>query len=174
MLDWLELFFFLFFLAKRSSAAASALHSQKKIQPLWLPASTWSFMEPLKRIVQPQQPQSQLDAAQSGDRGLSPIISALCLLSGLCWTSLGSDPATASHQLLMTSWHFSCVSSWAGTHRRFCSGTFWWTAWYKLPRPSWWPHRTEGGGQGRDLCRSPQIRPRSDEREKTARDERMF
>lgn len=52
-----------------------------------------------------------------------------------------------------------CVFSWAGTHGRFCSGMFWWTARRTAPHPSWQLRRSEGGGVAQGRGRSRQARP---------------
>lgn len=74
-------------------------------------------------------------------------------------------PATESHWAL-SSCCFSCVSSWPGTRGRFCFGMFWWTEQCKPLRPSWRPHKIEGGKRGWDPGRSLQGHPWSDGKEK--------
>lgn len=102
-------------------------------------------------------------------RGLSAFylfFSSVSLPFGLWWGfSHNPEPATESQWALTSSWCFSCASSWAGTHGRFCSGMFWWIVQCKPPCLSWWPRRIEGGRPGQGLGHSLPVRPWSDDTE---------
>lgn len=67
-------------------------------------------------------------------------------VTGLGWT-------------LTSFWRSSCVSFWPDTRGKFCSGMSWWTKRRRLPSPSWWLRKSEGGRRRRGPGRSPPAHP---------------